>query len=305
MSFVETALQFGCQGEKLLGILSSPTGSTPPTGDGVIIVVGGPQYRAGAHRQFVSLARSLASQGTTVMRFDVRGMGDSSGPLWNFESLTDDIGAAMDALLERAPQLKRVVLAGLCDGASASLIYLHKTQDERVKALCLLNPWLRSEQSLARTHVKHYYWQRFASADFWRKLLRGGVGLRALKELFAAARSALAVSSDKSDRGGDQIQQDFRAKMLKAWQGFGGDVFLGISTLDLTAQEFLGEAAASSEWRALLTRSRTCRRDFEGADHTLSQISTQTSFEAEVARWLQSTSTVHRSAKGTLRGQAA
>ena len=190
MSFVETALQFDCQGEKLLGILSSPTGSTPPTGDGVIIVVGGPQYRAGAHRQFVSLARSLASQGTTVMRFDVRGMGDSSGPLWNFESLTDDIGAAINAFIEHAPNAKRIVLVGLCDGASAALMYLQDTQDQRVCGLCLLNPWLRSEQTLAQTHIKHYYWQRITSADFWRKALSGGVGLKALQGLLDSVRVA-------------------------------------------------------------------------------------------------------------------
>jgi len=46
---------------------------------GVLIVVGGPQYRVGSHRQFVMLARFLADHGVPCMRFDYRGMGDVSG----------------------------------------------------------------------------------------------------------------------------------------------------------------------------------------------------------------------------------
>ena len=42
----------------------------------VLVVVGGPQVRAGSHRHFVQLARHLATHGHAVMRFDVRGMGD-------------------------------------------------------------------------------------------------------------------------------------------------------------------------------------------------------------------------------------
>ena len=286
MSFVETALQFDCQGEKLLGILSSPTGSTPPTGDGVIIVVGGPQYRAGAHRQFVIFARSLASQGTTVMRFDVRGMGDSSGPLWNFESLTDDIGAAINAFIEHAPNAKRIVLAGLCDGASAALMYLQDTQDQRVCGLCLLNPWLRSEQTLAQTHIKHYYWQRITSGDFWRKALSGGVGLKALQGLLTSVRVALAPKSTVAGPGRGRGELDFRSAMLKGWQTFNGPVCLVISTADMTAQEFLGGVQADALWRNVLGRSSVTRIDIEGADHTLSALADQSRFETTLARWL-------------------
>ncbi|MCK7493609.1 MAG: hydrolase 1, exosortase A system-associated [Comamonadaceae bacterium] len=131
---------------------------------GVVVVVGGPQVRAGGHRQFVHLARTLAAAGHPVLRFDVRGMGDSSGALRGFEQITPDIGAAVDALLQRAPGVRRVVLWGLCDGASAALLYLHERRDPRVRGVCLLNPWVRSEASLARTHVKHYYTRRLREA---------------------------------------------------------------------------------------------------------------------------------------------
>ena len=57
---------------------------------GVIILIGGPQYRAGAHRQFVHLARSLADEGIACLRFDFRGMGDSSGEARTFRFVGND-----------------------------------------------------------------------------------------------------------------------------------------------------------------------------------------------------------------------
>ena len=63
----ERALAFACGDERLVGILHEATGECAT---GVLIVVGGPQYRVGSHRQFVLLARDLAAAGFAVMRFD-------------------------------------------------------------------------------------------------------------------------------------------------------------------------------------------------------------------------------------------
>ncbi|HBZ05431.1 MAG TPA: hydrolase 1, exosortase A system-associated, partial [Massilia sp.] len=49
-----------CRGAWLYGIVSLPAAPHPR---GVLIVVGGPQYRAGSHRQFTLLARDLAAAG--------------------------------------------------------------------------------------------------------------------------------------------------------------------------------------------------------------------------------------------------
>ena len=76
MNGTEQALSVECRGESLLGVLHLPI---TPRDLGVIVVVGGPQYRAGSHRQFVLLARALADAGHAVLRLDVRGMGDSTG----------------------------------------------------------------------------------------------------------------------------------------------------------------------------------------------------------------------------------
>src|SRR4051812_2979776 len=93
----ERAVAFDCQGERLYGVISLPSSaSNQPVTRGVLIVVGGPQYRAGSHRQFTLLARSLAARGIAAMRFDYRGMGDSEGAMRDFESVQDDVRAALD-----------------------------------------------------------------------------------------------------------------------------------------------------------------------------------------------------------------
>jgi len=56
----ERAFTFSCQGSELVGIAHLPAVEADR---GVLIVVGGPQYRAGSHRQFLLLARELAREG--------------------------------------------------------------------------------------------------------------------------------------------------------------------------------------------------------------------------------------------------
>lgn len=287
IGYQERALFFNCQGEQLLGVLAAPVSSTPPSGLGVLVVVGGPQYRVGSHRQFVQFARTLASAGHHVLRFDVRGMGDSTGDQRSFEALTDDIAAALTALRMQTPNCRRVALMGLCDGASAALMYLHDTGDKQVQALCLLNPWLRSEESLARTHVKYYYPRRLASLGFWRKLLAGGVGLGALQGFLRNLGTSLrpdvpSASGTARGRGG----LDFRSAMLKGFERFRGPVLLALSGEDLTAKEFANSASSHPGWRKALGREQVEPLTLDGADHTLSTRAASLRFEAAVVAWL-------------------
>src|SRR5258708_3050929 len=124
----EHAFMFDCEGESLVGILS---GAGLPAGRGVLIVVGGPQYRVGSHRQFALVARHLAESGVPALRFDYRGMGDSNGEVRTFERVEVDIRCAIDQFFASVPGLKDVVIWGLWDAASAALFYSH--QDARAR----------------------------------------------------------------------------------------------------------------------------------------------------------------------------
>ena len=291
----DQAITFACEGETLLGILHAPAPSADMAGAhaGVVIVVGGPQYRAGSHRQFVFLARALAAAGHPVLRFDVRGMGDASGAQRSFEHIAADVTAAVAALRQHCPAVHKVALWGLCDGASAALLYLHERHDEHgddaVAGVCLLNPWIRSEFSLARTHVKHYYAQRLLAPEFWRKLLRGRIAGEALRSLWAnllAARGAQAP---------DERSTPFQARMASALQRFEGSVLLVLSGDDYTAKEFIEFAQTQPSWRRLLQRPQWQRHELPNADHTLSAEADRMAMHAITLAWLATLSRAPRS----------
>ena len=168
MQAEDRAIAFRCGGDTLYGILSLPA---QPARRGVLVVVGGPQYRAGSHRQFTLLARSLAAQGIAAMRFDYRGMGDSEGAMRDFESVDEDLRAAIDAFMAQVPALREVALWGLCDAASAASLYA--PSDQRVTGLALLNPWVRTDSGAAKATLKHYYGARLLDKELWKKLFSG------------------------------------------------------------------------------------------------------------------------------------
>jgi exosortase A-associated hydrolase 1 len=278
-----------------MGVLSlpAPWASGKLSDLALLVVVGGPQVRAGSHRQFTTLCRAVAAAGVPAMRFDVRGMGDSSGSLQSFEQIGPDIGAALDALQARLPQVRRVVLWGLSDGASAALLYLNASQaqglpDARVAGLVLLNPWVRSTQTLARAHVKHYYGSRMRDSAFWRKLLRGGIAMRALQELMRNLRAARGRPVDAAPGSGPSATpvRPFQERMLQGAENFAGPALWVLSGRDYTAKEFSELVAAQPRWRVVLRRTGQTFTEFPQADHTFSGRQDAQAMVRATVRWL-------------------
>jgi alpha/beta superfamily hydrolase len=146
----EEPVVFACEGEALVGVVSH---GRHAAATGVAIVVGGPQYRIGSHRQFVLLARALADAGIPALRFDYRGMGDATGLQRTFEDVGLRCrGSGRNAVCSRRRVARGAV--GLCDGASAALF--HAARNPRVAGLVLINPWVRTEQGVARAYLGSY-----------------------------------------------------------------------------------------------------------------------------------------------------
>ncbi|NMM81183.1 hydrolase 1, exosortase A system-associated [Acidovorax sp. SRB_14] len=269
----------GPHARDMLGIVSLPAPDTPQQTTGVVIVVGGAQYRVGSHRQFVQLARGLAAAGYPVLRFDFPGMGDSPGSRVPFEDSAPHIAAAIDALHGRHGKVDKVVLWGLCDGASASLLYMQATGDSRVAGLALLNPWVRSDAGLARARVKHYYRQRLLEPAFWRKLAAGGVGWQALRGLGSNLRTMRQKTPEILT---------FQELMAQGWHAFEGKMILILSGRDLTAQEFVEHAKMHPAWRGLLARPGVSEYQIHGADHTFSGTLAKREVETVMLAWLKS-----------------
>lgn len=163
MNYEQRALQFACQGSSLVGIIDVPD---RPIARGVLVVGGGPQYRVGSHRHYTLMARLLAPRGIPVMRFDYRGMGDSDGEPRSFDTIGDDIRAAIREFLLQVPGMQEVVLWGLGDGATAASLYAHT--DERVRGLVLLNPWAGG--GAAQSPLLPHLLARFGEIGFWKKV---------------------------------------------------------------------------------------------------------------------------------------
>lgn len=282
MNVAEQAIVFDYAGEQLVGVLAQPDSSEKPAELGVLIVVGGPQYRVGSHRQFLLLSRRIAEAGFPVFRFDYRGMGDSSGDQRDFEVVSGDIGAAVGAFLAASPSVRKVVLWGLCDAASASLIYIDGSKDSRVAGLILLNPWVRSEATLAQTHVKHYYGKRLLQKEFWRKFLTGK--LEVARSLNGLMKNLLLMRKSRTAQGGNQ--RSFQSRMAMGWKAMSGHVLLILSGQDYTAMEFLDYASSNSEWSSLIGGDGATRIDFADADHTFSGAGFRAAVENASIHWL-------------------
>lgn len=284
MNFDEHALAFECRGERLYGIASVPE---QPGRRGVLVVVGGPQYRVGSHRQFALLARSLAAQGIPVMRFDYRGMGDSGGAARTFEDIGHDLRAAIDHFMATVPGMQEVVVWGLCDAASAALFY--GAGDARVCGLVLLNPWVRTIGGHAKATLKHYYVERLLQPAFWRKIAAGRFELGAALSSFSRVLgSAAGIGGKNAGAQSAAAAVPLPERMRDGLAGFKGKVLLILSGRDLTAQEFSDLASGSSPWQSLLGANHVTRRTLEPADHTFSRRAWRDQVSEWTNEWIKS-----------------
>lgn len=295
----EQAITFQCHDEELVGIFHAGENTARR---GVLIVVGGPQYRVGSHRQFVLLARSLARAGLPVMRFDYRSMGDADGEFRDFEDIDDDIKAALDVFFLHHPQLQEVVIWGLCDAASAALFYAW--QDRRVAGLVLLNPWVRTEAGIAKAYLKNYYLARLLSPDLWRKIRRGEFDVKAsLRSLSSMAASTLkknlptptqagesAITNETTDSKPAMTAQKAALpdRMAEGLEKFKGPVLLILSGNDLTAAEFKDVAKSARRWRRLLAKQRVRQCELAAADHTFASREWRGWVEQQTVDWIKS-----------------
>lgn len=266
--------RFQCNSCWLIGILSLPE---RPLARGVLIVTGGPQYRVGSHRQFALLARNLAARGMPVLRFDYRGMGDSCGERRSYEHIDDDLDSAVQLFFDTVPELKEVVVWGLCDGATAAAFYAYKEQ--RICGLILLNPWVRTEAGFARVTLRHYYLSRLMDGGFWRQLFSGSfASLAALRSL-----CRLVVRANGKDDTSHTPQ-----RMLDGLSRFHGRILIILSGNDLTAQEFACVQQSSPKWREFCRGANVRQEKVAPANHTFSSARWRDQATQLCLHWLES-----------------
>ncbi len=223
-------ISFPCAGETLFGSLDDAEGAT-----GLLIVSGGNEIRAGAHRGMALLAARLAADGIPVFRFDRRGIGDSSGVNNGFAGLRPDLKAAITTFRQAAPHVKRVVAFGNCDAASALLLF-----DVGFYRLVLANPWLGDDGDGMPSvdAIRARYADRLKDPKTWARALTGGVDfhklMNGLKKLAA---------------NGSEDHADLEQQLIEAWRRLPETTVL-IASGDVTGITF----AAAAERAGLADR---------------------------------------------------
>ncbi len=175
----ERIVRFGAA-RGLVGILtepSVPSGAPEPGVPVVIFLNSGIIHRVGASRLHVAMARRLAADGVTSLRFDFSGIGDS-------ESRKDARPFTESAVLETREAMdhvhdlvgaSRFCLAGLCSGAD--MAFEVAQVDERVEGLVQLDPYAYRTPGW---YLRHYG-PRVLSPSAWSHSIRVRLGAASRK----------------------------------------------------------------------------------------------------------------------------
>ncbi len=219
---MRSALEFSCEGDTLFGTLDPAPGEI-----GLLIVSGGNEIRSGASAGHAQLAARIAAVGHPVLRYDRRGVGDSSGVNRGYHGSSADIAAAVVAFRAAAPGLRRVVAFGNCDAASALMLF---GRDLAIDALILANPWAiegadDAVQAQAPAALRRRYAAKLADPEEWRRLLGGAIDLRKLAHGLRQAAAAAPKSA---------LAEQMRVELMR----FGGPVTILLATRDRTAELF-------------------------------------------------------------------
>jgi hypothetical protein len=155
----------------------------------VLLLNSGILHRVGACRMHVQIARALAAQGFTTLRFDHAGIGDSEGrkdTLPFEQAAVQETREAMD-YLEQSKGAREFLLGGLCSGAD--MAHMVAAVDVRVKGLFMLDPWAYR----TRGYYLRHYGLRALQPAVWKTFIRHRVGkLRGA----VAPSSATALEED-------------------------------------------------------------------------------------------------------------
>jgi exosortase A-associated hydrolase 1 len=260
-NYSEQTVSFTLNNNYLFGVLSVPKVKAKAA---VIIVVGGPQYRVGSHRQFALLARYLAEQGVLALRFDYTGMGYSQGIAKKFYEVDGDIKAAVDFVSNHE-----------CDAASA--ISFTAYSDDRIEGIILLNPWVRNEASHSKAILNNYYRDRIFSLEVWKQLIQSPhkvldaflsvfrIVIKILKAQFKSSPVYLHEAISVQDR-----EENIAVAVFKGLSSFKGNICLIFSGKDLVADEFK-QVLEQNEWlKEQENSSKTVVHYVDAAGHTFS-----------------------------------
>jgi dienelactone hydrolase len=180
----ETVVCFGKDGA-MTGILTESGSKQDPARPMIVILNAGIVHRVGPYRMHVDIARRLAAEGFSTLRFDLSGLGDSEmrkDTRSDEERAVLDVQEAMDHL-ERTLGAKRFILLGLCSGADNA--HPVSVRDPRVVGGVFLDGFGYETTGF----YLHHYWARVTDYRRWINVARRAWA-RARKLIFGADEAA-------------------------------------------------------------------------------------------------------------------
>lgn len=239
----------------------------------VIFCNAGRNPHQGWARGSVSMARALAKQGISSVRFDLAGLGDSPPlPQPPDEVLystmaVPQLRAVVDHVCGLAGDQVKICVVGVCSGGY--LAFHAAVDDTRIGALLLINvqrfAWKEgmSLEAAMRSGGRSMqaYRQRMVSRDTWRRLLRGQVHVGAAVRA-VSGRVSQVFSPDSGDVV--QIRHKFSALAHRACR-----VAIVYSQEDGGRDEFARYFGLDG--RRFTALPCTSLAVLDGADHDLSQ----------------------------------
>ena len=243
-------IAFPCAGETLAGTLDEAPGKT-----GLLIVSGGNEIRIGAHRGMASLAARVAEAGHPALRFDRRGIGDSTGENQGYETSAEDIAAAARGF--RDTGVEKILAFGNCDAATA-LAFFHA--DAGLDALLLANPWTieTTDELPPAAAIRSHYAAKLRDPREWLRLLRGGVNI-----------AKLVRGLHKASQKPPEVPTGLPARLAAALAGAQVPVTILLAKGDNTAiafaDAFKGPAFDAARGKATVEQLDSASHSFAGA----------------------------------------
>lgn len=275
----EEAVLFGHDG-RLSGIVTDPpVGQELPDAPAIVIVHAGRIHRVGPNRIYVSLARSIAALGFTVLRFDLSGIGESDVRRDNIPfhvAEIEDVVEAMD-FLNTTRGASRFTLMGICSGASLSAMCA--LRDPRVSSAVAINaqgyPLTRVQRTRAHARKLRRYW--------WKVAIRHPASIqRVVRDSFAPPELLSAEVAP-----GEAVSDLTPADVLAELRERGVQLLIVYSESD-PGLDYM-QVMAGRELRTSRAQGAASLEVVPAADHTFTLLASQRRLTDTVGRWLAHT----------------
>ncbi len=179
----EEALLFGPNNSNA-GVFTAAVDNTHAQSEmACICITAGLLHHVGPHRLHVLLARSLAEEGISTLRFDISGIGDSLIRSDDFpanEAPVQEINSAMKVLEKRG--FTRFVLFGICSGAVQAVKVA--AGNSKVAGIILVNTGADTGETETEANpqeaLQFYLKRSLFNLKAWRNLFTGKIKYRAL-----------------------------------------------------------------------------------------------------------------------------